>query len=112
VRTDVGSPSSDSGSNSEDQTPNTLKDAAGQLSPLSPLNKLSQLSMPNTSELDATIDTETLMPPTIFDQRLDFLWFCQHEACQFDELRRAKFATKKILTRLFDVKGNMDVESS
>jgi len=114
VRTDVvlESPSSDTGSNSEDQTPNTLKDAAGQLSPLSPLNKLSQLSMPNTSELDATIDTETLMPPTIFDQRLDFLWFCQHEACQFDELRRAKFATKKILTRLFDVKGNMDVESS
>lgn len=59
-------------------------------------------------DLDTTTDTEALMPPTIFDQRLDFLWFCQREACQFDELRRAKFATKKILTHLFDVDKCME----
>ena len=99
---------------SEHDTPKKRKHAPEQPSPLPRFPSLDIATLGSKqSEMDSTVDTEPLMPPTIFDRRLDFLWFCQLQACQFDELRRAKFATKKILTRLFDgVKGAMDVESS
>jgi len=80
-----------------------------QLSPLP--NNSHKSKVLGLGECTETIETEPLMPPSIFDQRLELLWFCQQNDCQFDNLRRAAYSTKVLLDRMFDVGTMMELES-
>ncbi|GBG24663.1 Histone acetyltransferase HAC5 [Hondaea fermentalgiana] len=42
---------------------------------------------------DDTSDPDPVLPPGIFDTRMEFLDICKHNSIQFDELRRAKHSS-------------------
>ena len=54
----------------------------------------------NAKKIGSTVDEDEPFESDLFENRQQFLNYCHNNHCQFDELRRAKYATMMVLFQL------------